>query len=135
MACVFCEGSGGNILWRDQFCRVVHPNETDYPGLCRVIWNEHVREMSDLQPAQRERCMQAVFVLEQALSELLQPDKMNLASLGNAVPHLHWHVVPRYRDDRHFPTPIWGAPLREAAPRRLPAGFEANLREQLARLG
>jgi diadenosine tetraphosphate (Ap4A) HIT family hydrolase len=135
MACVFCDSSGGNILWRDQFCRVVHPNEADYPGLCRVIWNEHVGEMSDLQPAQRERCMQAVFALEQALRELLQPDKMNLASLGNAVPHLHWHVVPRYYDDHHFPAPIWGAPLREAAPRRLPAAFESDLRKRLARLG
>ena len=45
----------------------------------------------------------------------VNPDKINLASLGNMVPHLHWHVIPRFRDDRHFPEPIWGAPQRNGA--------------------
>ena len=57
--------------------------------------------------------MRVVFELEAGLRELLQPDKINLASLGNAVPHLHWHVIPRFRGDPHFPSPIWGAPLRQ----------------------
>jgi diadenosine tetraphosphate (Ap4A) HIT family hydrolase len=43
-------------------------------------------------------------------------DKMNLASLGNQTPHVHWHVVPRFRDDRHFPGPIWATPKRAHAP-------------------
>jgi len=43
-------------------------------------------------------------------------DKMNLASLGNQTPHVHWHVVPRFRDDRHFPGPIWAAAQRPHAP-------------------
>ncbi len=43
----------------------------------------------------------------------MQPDKMNVASLGNMTPHVHWHIVPRFRDDRHFPHPIWAAPQRE----------------------
>jgi diadenosine tetraphosphate (Ap4A) HIT family hydrolase len=46
----------------------------------------------------------------------MQPDKMNLASLGNMTPHVHWHVVPRFRDDRHYPNPIWAAPRRERGP-------------------
>jgi len=62
--------------------------------------------------------MRAVFATEQALREALAPDKVNLASLGNVVPHLHWHVIPRFRDDRHFPAPIWAAPARAAAPAR-----------------
>jgi diadenosine tetraphosphate (Ap4A) HIT family hydrolase len=43
---------------------------------------------------------------------------MNLASLGNMTPHLHWHVIPRWRDDRHFPGPIWGSPQRDTRPPR-----------------
>jgi diadenosine tetraphosphate (Ap4A) HIT family hydrolase len=52
--------------------------------------------------------MSIVLAVEQALRRVLNPDKVNLASLGNMTPHLHWHVIPRFRDDRHFPNPVWG---------------------------
>ena len=58
--------------------------------------------------------MDVVFAVEAAVREAMQPHKMNLASLGNMTPHVHWHVIPRYRDDRHFPHPVWSAPQREA---------------------
>ncbi len=104
-------------IWRDGFCRVVLVDDPDYPGFCRVILQQHVKEMSDLPPAERLRLMDAVCATESALRELLAPDKINLASLGNAVPHLHWHVIPRWRDDRTFPKPVWAAPERAAVAR------------------
>lgn len=88
------------------------------PGFCRVIWNEHVREMSDLPTAARKRLMQVVFAVEAALRECWCPDKINLASFGNVVPHLHWHVIPRWRDDRFFPEPVWGKAQREGTTQR-----------------
>jgi diadenosine tetraphosphate (Ap4A) HIT family hydrolase len=106
------------VLWRDEFCRIVLVDDPDYPGFCRVVLEQHVKEMTDLAPAERNRLMNAVFATEAALRELLSPRKVNLASLGNAVPHLHWHVVPRHGDDRHFPKPIWAEPSRARAPRR-----------------
>jgi diadenosine tetraphosphate (Ap4A) HIT family hydrolase len=78
-----------------------------------VILKRHAREMGDLSREEREALMDVVFATEAAVRETMQPDKMNLASLGNMTPHVHWHVVPRFRDDRHFPNPIWGAPQRE----------------------
>ena len=66
--------------------------------------------------------------VEEAIRATMQADKMNLASLGNMTPHVHWHVIPRFRDDRHFPGPIWAAPQREAV--RVPAR-----EERAARLG
>ena len=42
------------------------------------------------------------------MREVMQPYKINVASLGTVVPHLHWHVIPRFEDDAHFPNPIWG---------------------------
>ncbi len=78
--------------------------------------------------------MNAVFAIEATLRELLHPDKINLASLGNVAPHLHWHVIPRYRDDRHFPAPIWAVGSRESAPRRTPPernAFTALLKQRL----
>lgn len=123
--CELCEQPGGKPIWRDGACRVVRVAEPDYPGFCRVIWHEHVAEMSDLTAVERRHLMHVVGAVEAAIRELARPDKINLASLGNVVPHLHWHVIPRYRDDRHFPRPIWAEPVRDTAPARTPFSDEA----------
>lgn len=93
---------------------MVQADEPGYPGFCRVIVARHVRENTDLDPAERARLVAVVFAVEEAVREAMRPDKMNVASLGNAVPHLHWHVIPRFVDDAHFPSPVWCAPRREA---------------------
>ena len=114
-SCEFCDSPGGPVLWRNDVCRVVRVDEPAYPGFVRVILNRHATEMGDLDAAERDRLMAVVFAVEAAVRETMRPDKMNLASLGNMTPHVHWHVVPRYRDDRHFPHPVWAAAQREAA--------------------
>lgn len=112
MPCELCAQTKDETLWQDERCRVVLVDDADYPGFCRVIWAAHVAEMTDLAPNERNRLMEVVFAVEEALRQVLSPHKINLASLGNLTPHLHWHVIPRYPHDRHFPNPIWGAPLR-----------------------
>jgi diadenosine tetraphosphate (Ap4A) HIT family hydrolase len=114
-ACPLCSAAGQDILWQDSFCRVILVDDADYPGFCRVILNGHIKEMSDLDESERRRLMAVVFAVEAAVREVVRPDKVNLASLGNVVPHLHWHVIPRFADDRHFPDAIWAAPRRAAA--------------------
>ena len=116
--CELCREDGGSVLWRDAFCRVVAVDDPDYPGYCRVILNRHAQEMTDLAPDERHRLMRVVLEVEALLREALAPDKVNLASLGNMVPHLHWHVIPRFRDDRHFPAPVWAVPSRDRSPAR-----------------
>jgi diadenosine tetraphosphate (Ap4A) HIT family hydrolase len=111
---------GGEVLWRDAACRVVLVGDPDYPGFCRVIWNAHVREMTDLAAAEQRHCMRVVCAVEQALRVALNPHKINLASLGNLTPHLHWHVIPRFADDAHFPHPVWGKRQRTARRRAAP---------------
>jgi diadenosine tetraphosphate (Ap4A) HIT family hydrolase len=130
MTCELCDHAGGEILWQDRQCRIVLVADPDYPGFCRVIWNQHIKEMNDLTAAERHHLMSRVFAVEQAVQQSLAPDKINLASLGNVVPHLHWHIVPRYHDDRHFPNPIWGTTLREGRPRPT-ADLAKTLREAL----
>jgi len=110
--CEFCNAPGGAVLWQNELCRVVRVDEPDYPGFCRVILRRHAREMTDLDEGERAEVMRVVFALEQAIRGAMHPHKMNIASLGNMVPHLHWHVIPRFEDDRHFPGPIWAAPQR-----------------------
>lgn len=129
-SCDLCRTDGGEVVWRDDFSRIVIVGDRDYPGFCRVILNRHVREMTDLAHDERMRLMNVVFAVETGVRELLAPDKVNLASLGNQVPHLHWHVVPRFRGDRHFPAPIWANATRAAGV--APALDPVRFREWLA---
>ncbi|MQY52441.1 HIT family protein [Rhodocyclus gracilis] len=131
-ACPLCAAQGETVLWADDFCRVIGVDDADYPGFCRVILWRHVREMSDLAPEEQTRLMRVVFAVESVLRRHSDADKINLASFGNQVPHLHWHIIPRWRDDRHFPDSIWAAPRRsgELRTRRVPAA--AALRSLLA---
>jgi diadenosine tetraphosphate (Ap4A) HIT family hydrolase len=115
--CELCDSAGEETLWRDELCRVVLVADRDYPGFCRVIVNRHVSEMTDLDAATRQELMRVVFAVELALRQLMQPAKINLASLGNMVAHLHWHVIPRFVDDKHFPGSVWSEARRSGAPR------------------
>jgi diadenosine tetraphosphate (Ap4A) HIT family hydrolase len=111
--CELCElAAAAKVVANDKFS-VILADDANYPGFARVIWNEHVREVSDLADADRLLLNDAVWKLEQAVREVMQPLKVNVASLGNVVPHLHWHVIPRYADDAHFPAPVWAQAVRE----------------------
>lgn len=121
MACELCDSLGGEMLWQDDFCRVVLVSDSHYPGFCRVILSRHIKEMTDLTESERSRLMAVVFAVEAAVREVTNPVKINLASLGNVVPHLHWHVIPRFADDRHFPNPVWGEAKREGAAHQVDA--------------
>ncbi|KAK51585.1 HIT family protein [Bordetella bronchiseptica] len=121
--CPLCQQDGGALLWRGSHLRVIEVDDPDYPGFTRVVWNAHIAEMTSLSTHGRELLMRAVWAVEQAQRDVLHPDKVNLAALGNMVPHLHWHVIPRWRDDRHFPDAVWAAP--RVAPGAEPQAWRA----------
>lgn len=114
-ACELCGQPGGDIVYRHEKFRVVLVDDAQYPGFCRVIWGAHVKEMTDLPAPDRALFMAAVWQVEIAVREVMQPDKMNVASLGNMTPHMHWHVIPRYASDAHFPGPVWAQVQRTAS--------------------
>jgi diadenosine tetraphosphate (Ap4A) HIT family hydrolase len=109
--CELCELSAPTVVDNDKFA-VILVDDANYPGFARVIWKDHVREVSDLADADRLLLNDAVYKLELAVRDVMQPLKVNVASLGNVVPHLHWHVIPRYADDAHFPAPVWAQAQR-----------------------
>ncbi|AMP08420.1 histidine triad (HIT) protein [Collimonas arenae] len=117
--CELCSGDGGEVLHRAEKFRVVLVDDPSYPGFCRVIWNDHIKEMTDLPVADRSTLMAAVCKVESVVRAVMQPEKINLASLGNMTPHLHWHVIPRYADDAHFPSPVWAEAQRQPSPSTL----------------
>lgn len=115
--CVLCKDElkpdEGQLIWRGDDCRVILVNDPDLPGFCRVIWNRHVAEMTDLTHGEQEHLMALVFAVEGVIRDVMQPDKINLAALGNMVPHIHWHVIPRYKDDAYFPGSVWSSRTQE----------------------
>ena len=138
MTCPLCAEDGGALVWRGERLRVIRAQEAGFPAFYRVVWNAHVAEFSDLAATDRVHCMEAVTMVEQALRQHLSPTKVNIAALGNMVPHLHWHVIARFDWDSHFPAPVWAAAQRpspaaqEAALRALLPALEVQLQSQLA---
>jgi len=127
--CALCLPTPQDLLWQDDFCRVVLLHDADYPAYCRVELLAHVKEMTDLPPADRARTMKVVFAVESAVREVIQPDKINLASLGNKTPHMHWHVLPRFESDKHFPNSHWGEAVRDSEVQPLSAAVRDQLQK------
>ncbi|BAO80321.1 diadenosine tetraphosphate Ap4A hydrolase and other HIT family hydrolase [Serpentinimonas raichei] len=140
LICPLCAHEGGLLLLRQHKLRIVRvagaqdalPADVQtlvqpealaepFPAYYRVIWNAHVAEWSDLSEAEQGLCMRAVNAVERVLRLQLQPSKINLAALGNVVPHLHWHVLARFEWDSHYPAPVWAAAQRPLQAERLHA--------------
>jgi diadenosine tetraphosphate (Ap4A) HIT family hydrolase len=124
--CPLCDGPGGLLVFSGPKFRVIRAQERGFPAFYRLVWTDHVAEFTDLAASDRELCMSAVAEVEQLLRAHVRPDKVNLAALGNAVPHLHLHIVGRFAWDSHFPGAVWATPNREASPGDL-AAVEALL--------
>ncbi len=132
--CVLCQDVGGVLLHRARDWRLVRTEDTPaHPVFYRLIWNRHVAEFSDLSASERRDSMDTLARTESALREALHAAgvparKINLASLGNVVPHLHWHLVARFDADAQFPAPIWAPAVRpddDARLQRLHAALPA----------
>ena len=85
------------VLNRDQF----------FPGYTLLFTKQHVTELFHLDHTVRAGLMEEVSTVAKALHALFQPDKINYELLGNMVPHMHWHLVPRFTTDPLWPRPIW----------------------------
>ena len=130
--CALCEQAGGELIWQNEQLRVVLVDDKLFAGFTRVIWQEHVVEMTDLSLEQREVLMRTVYLVETIQREVLKPTKINLASLGNMTPHLHWHVIPRWPLDSRFPDAVWAAPRARTPEQELAwAVFQENQQAQL----
>ena len=140
MSCELCEQPGGTVVWQDAQWRIVRVDDASFPAFYRAISMPHVAEFSDLLAPERARCTALLATVERVLRAELSPTKINLASLGNVVPHLHWHIVARFEWDSHFPQPIWASPQRAVHPpaaERLAVSLtelDASVRDALQRL-
>ena len=88
--------------------------------------------MTDLSAAEQTDLLRIVLLVEHVQRIVLKPDKVNLAAFGNVVPHLHWHVIPRWQDDPHFPQAVWAAlPSADAQAQAAQEARRARVQQQL----
>jgi len=105
MVCPLCTPKNEKVIKSNNLFRVILVDEI--PGFVRIILNKHIAEFSDLSLDEYLEVMKEVYRIEKIIRETIKPDKINVASLGNYVPHLHIHIIPRYKDDVWFPDSIW----------------------------
>jgi diadenosine tetraphosphate (Ap4A) HIT family hydrolase len=89
-------------------CRVLRMNDRAYPWLILVPRVPDIREIIDLSERDQQQLTAEIVRASRALKDLVNPDKLNVAALGNAVPQLHVHIIARYKTDPAWPRPIWG---------------------------
>lgn len=105
------------ILNRDQF----------FPGYTLLFTKNHVTELFDLDKTVRSELMEEINLTASALFKAFSPTKINYELLGNMVPHMHWHIVPRFATDALWPRPIWSEPHQELL--LTPEGYRQRINE------
>ena len=83
-------------------------DDTRFPWLVLVPRVADVRELVDLDAAQRHQLTDEIDIAARVLRDAFHPHKLNVAALGNMVPQLHVHVIAREQDDPAWPAPVWG---------------------------
>lgn len=89
--------------------RVLLMNDSSFPWLILVPEREGVSEIHELCVEDRSILIEEIAVASEIIRQLYSPDKINIGALGNLVPQLHIHVIGRFRTDRAWPGPVWGA--------------------------
>jgi diadenosine tetraphosphate (Ap4A) HIT family hydrolase len=114
MSCFFCEKlrqldalSEYEVVWRFPNSVALLGTWQYFRGYCILVAREHAKELFDLPDAERQAYFEEMCVLAKAIHVSLQPHKLNYEMLGNQVPHLHWHLFPRFTSDPDALRPVW----------------------------
>ena len=96
-----------NLLFYESRVSVAKLNpDQAFEGYTFLPLKWHEEELYKLADKDRKQFLEDMSLVANALSKAFKPDKMNYELLGNSMPHLHWHLVPRYTSD-----PMWGRPI------------------------
>ncbi len=114
------KGDFGRIVAVREHSIIVVGEHQFFPGYCMVVARHHAREMHDLPPEIQRAIFDDVMVTGRAIAQAFAPLKMNYASLGNVVEHLHWHVIPRRADEPDPRAHPWAESARFADKKTTP---------------
>lgn len=150
MSCSYCQKLAmvdelPNVVWKFPHSVAFLGPWQYYHGYCILACRTHATELSQLDDKVRRAYLDEMCLLAKAIQECYRPDKLNYELLGNQVPHLHWHVIPRIKDDPDATNPVWFALNRAETDKQVrdrliggpmtDAVTAENLRQELRRLG
>jgi len=91
----------------------IETEESEIPWV-KLFTQHPYKEMSEVPAETRFEIYDLLDIIEKAMIAYYTPDKINIASFGNYMPHVHWHIMARFREDSYFPEPMWGRKQRES---------------------
>ena len=113
-------------------CLLLLSRDANYPWTILVPKRADIKEIYQLNSADRNQLLHESCVLAEAMQGLFSPDKLNIATIGNMVPQLHMHHVARTKTDAAWPGPVWGAVTAIDYSEETLASIQVSLRTRLA---
>ncbi|MCD8213039.1 MAG: HIT family protein [Campylobacter sp.] len=101
------------MIYQDDFIKI-EQESNELPWI-KIFTQKPFRELSDCDEKTRYRLFEATIISEKAMLEFYKPTKINIASFGNYVPHVHIHVIARFENDKFFPESVWGQARRDGS--------------------
>lgn len=90
----------------------VELHESEIPWL-KIFTHNPRKEFSECSNEEKKMIWDALDLIEKEMLECFAPAKINIASFGNMLPRVHWHIMARFENDSYFPEPMWGMKQRE----------------------
>jgi diadenosine tetraphosphate (Ap4A) HIT family hydrolase len=90
----------------------IEEESSEIPWL-KIFTHQQAKEMTDCEAETQQEIFRVLLILEKAMLEYFQPEKINIASFANYLPKVHWHIMARYKTDSYFPEPMWGKKQRD----------------------
>ena len=118
-----------------KLCRVLLMDDARFPWLILVPRKPNLTELIDLDSDDRHAIMEEIAAASEALKAAFNPDKLNVAALGNHVHQLHVHVIARFTSDAAWPSPVWGVSERQFYAPHASGSLVDKLAKALARHG
>ncbi|MCT7609592.1 HIT family protein [Aliarcobacter butzleri] len=100
------------LLFKNKLIKIEVEN-SEIPWL-KIFTNEPIKEFSFCDTKIKEEIWKYLDLIEKEMLEYFKPDKINIASFGNYVPHVHFHIMARFKEDSFFPEPMWGKKQRDS---------------------
>jgi len=113
-SCLVCErisqiksNKNSNFIFELETSYVVFADSQFYAGYVLLLSKYHQKELHELTPKIKDNYLKEMSLVAEAIYKVYQPKKLNYELLGNSHSHLHWHIIPRYKDDLNLTQPIW----------------------------
>jgi diadenosine tetraphosphate (Ap4A) HIT family hydrolase len=101
-----------NIIYENKLIKVeIEPFEIPW---LKIFTQDKIKELSQCDKTLRYYIFDILNIIEKIMLEDFKPDKINISSFGNYVPHLHFHIQARFKNDSYFPEPTWGKKQRDS---------------------